>query len=137
MMTNYGLGAMMNYGHIRLYSGPQPASPDFVPTGTYLGYISTDGDEPVPGSPTGGLLLGYLGDGELREDSTWVLKGVANGTIGWWRFVWNAEDDDSASTFYPRIDGAAGESLKLSSYVVEPTTVREISEFRLWLPTGA
>lgn len=137
MVTNYGLGVMMQYGHIRVYSGPQPPSADYPPTGTLLGIVSTDGVTPLPGVFAGGLAFaGGLDAGSLVMSGNWVLKGVAEGVPGWWRFVWNDTDNDSFSTYYPRIDGAEGDSFSLGAASISVATNTPISSFLLVLPAN-
>lgn len=136
MVTQYGLQAMMNYGRIYVYSGEQPESADKAPTGTLLGYVSQNGDPPVPGTITGGLIMVQSFDaGALEKHGTWRLKGVANGTVGWWRMVWNAADPLTDSDYHPRIDGAHGDSFVLPSNDIGPATDMEIGSFYLLLPS--
>lgn len=136
MVTQYGLQAMMNYGRIYVYSGTQPDSADKAPTGTLLGYVSQNGDAPVPGTATGGLIMAQSFDaGALEKHGTWRLKGIANGTAGWWRMVWNSADPLTDSDYYPRIDGAYGDSFLLPSSVIGPATDMEIGSFYLLLPS--
>jgi len=136
MIGNYGLGLMMQYGHIRIFSGMQPATADFAQAGTLLARVTQDGIAPVPGVEAGGLqfTMGYE-PGEIMHDGDWVMTGIASGTPGWWRFVWNGEDDGGDSLFLPRIDGAVGESLRgapssVASGATYPVTMG------LWMPAG-
>lgn len=131
MLSDYGFTAMMNYGVIHIYSGEQPLSASNAPIGTHLGIISTDGDVFTPGDVSAGLLLELAESGGLLNASTWVLKGVADGTAGWWRFKWNSVDDDSNSLYYPRMDGTVGDSLILASTNIQTSTNVEIDSFYL------
>jgi hypothetical protein len=127
----YGITAMMQYGHIRVFSGTQPTTANDAPTGTLLGTITNNGAPFVPGSATGGLRLDQDSSGRLTAGGTWTLTGVDTGTAGWWRWTWNAPDDDSVSLYYPRIDGDVGTSLVLANTSITPSTDEPISSFFL------
>jgi hypothetical protein len=135
MMDYYGLQAMMRYGHIRVYTGSQPATADSAATGTLLGIVSQDGLTPIPNELAGGLQFqaGYLA-GSLTKSGDWVLTGVATGTPGWWRFQWNGADDGSESTTLPRIDGAVDESLFLGTDTITIYTGVPIQSFNMVFP---
>lgn len=132
MLGNFGLRAMMNYGYIAVHSGVQPDSPDQVPTGTRLGRITTNGDPFVVGSLTGGALQVSQGEfGVLAREGVWTLRGEDTGTAGWWRWHWNAFDDDTQSFYYPRMDGAVGESLFLEDSDITAATSLDIESFNV------
>lgn len=135
IVTNYGLGLLMQYGRIHVYTGSQPLSADFAPTGTLLATVSQDGITPISDQLPGGLeLSGGAQAGQLVKVGTWVIRGSVAGTPGWWRFVWNSEDDASDSTFLPRIDGMVGESLVLGFPMISAFTSAEVAAFSLVLP---
>ena len=131
LLSDYGLTAMMNYGVIEVYSGTQPESASFAPTGTLLGYVTNNGDAFQPNTTVGGLKLQLSGTGSLTFDGVWRLKGVDSGEAGWWRWKWNAVDDDGDSTFYPRMDGAVNESLVLADPTITPATDVVITDFNV------
>lgn len=131
MLSDYGLKAMMNYGVIEVYSGTQPVSASLIPTGTLLAYITNNGDSFVPNTTTGGLQVDLDAGGGLGHVGEWRMKGVATGEAGWWRWKWNAPDDDSDSAYYPRMDGAVGESLILQVTSITPTTNVVINDFNV------
>ncbi|MDH5857805.1 hypothetical protein [Lampropedia aestuarii] len=134
MVSNYGLGSMLNFGHIRIYSGTQPDSADLPPTGVLLAVVSAGGIDPVPGTQTGGLEVDVGSEyGQLVNVGNWVLKGKANGVPGWWRFVWSAPDNDSESQYYPRLDGAVGESLILGVDAITIGMELPVNRFNLVL----
>lgn len=136
IITNYGLGMLMQLGRIYLYDGPQPEYADAAPTSVKLAVVCQDGIIPAANVDAGGLQLrGGPDAGTLINDGTWVLKGLATGTPLWWRFVWNGEDNEAASSYYPRIDGQVGESLVLSAATVGPATAVPISSFFLVFPS--
>lgn len=135
MVWSYGINTMMDYGHIRIYGGAeQPISADNPPTGDLLGFVSTDGLTPIPGEDAGGLRMSLVAPGTLGKSGDWVLKGTATGTVMWWRFVWNLLDPGEISDYYPRIDGAVGESLFLTTDQITPSTGIPIAGFTLLLP---
>lgn len=130
VLSEFGLTAMMSYGTIEVYTGEQPLTASSAPTGTYLGAITEDGLTFTPGSLTGGLRVEFsAAGGGLQKVGTWRFRGVTNGAPGWWRWKWNAADDDSTSLFLPRMDGAVGESLVLGVSQVDATTNIEIADF--------
>jgi len=129
LLGDYGLAAMMDYGVIEIRSGTQPDTASLAPTGTVLGYVTQNGLSFAPGTVTGGLRVGLAPDNSLGLVGEWRLKGVATGDVGWWRWKWNSFDDDSDSFYYPRMDGAYGESLILAVGTITPATNVVITEF--------
>ncbi|MDF1819916.1 MAG: hypothetical protein P1U54_14880, partial [Immundisolibacteraceae bacterium] len=127
----YGITAMMQYGFIEVYSGTQPTDANAEPTGTLLGRITNNGVPHVTGTSTGGLTLTQDTNGRLTSLGAWRLTGIASGTAGWWRWKWNAPDDDSLSLYYPRIDGDVGTALVLANTAITAATDEEISSFIL------
>lgn len=132
VVTNYGLGAMLFGGHLQIYSGEQPASADMAPSGTLLALVTQDGKP----TTAGGLKLTYGPKvGELINDGAWVLKGVASGAPGWWRFVGAHPDDGTQSAYFARLDGAVGDSVQDMPALIADTTVLPIGGFLLSLPS--
>lgn len=131
MMSGYGLRAMMGYGAMRVYTGAQPETADFAPTGTLLGHITQDGLAHIPGSTQGGLLLSSTFPRSVLKDGVWQLKGVTSGVPGWFRWVWNGTDNDTFSTFFPRVDGTVGADLILSVSTITAATDLPLDDFRL------
>jgi len=128
----HGITALLGYGFIEVYSGEQPATANDAATGTLLGYISESGNGYQPGSTAAGLRLQLNSAGQLEAAGTWMLTGVATGTAGWWRWRWNRSDDaGQQSLYFPRIDGAVGESLILASTAISPATNEQITTFVL------
>jgi len=132
MLWDAGLRLMMWRGKIDVYSGPQPESADFAPTGTLLGSITENGDPFVVGAETGGLRLDGVGMTHLVHVGDWQFNGDDSGTPGWWRYVWNLNDPGTDSNYYPRIDGTVGESLFNMPGVVNSATVVSGIEFNLF-----
>ncbi len=133
MLTDYGLMAMMNYGHIKLFTGSQPATANAGEQGTLLGYVTKDGSQPVELETGNGLVLA-LEDYKVVKDGSWTLKAIAGGSIGWWRFCWNGRDTGEYSEFAPRIDGNASDSLLIDDYTVRQGDSIEINGFTLIFP---
>lgn len=129
LLSDYGLKAMMDYGFISIYSGEQPETASMPATGTLLGRVTQDGDTFVVNTTTGGLQTELSDQGGLVKSGTWKLTGMATGQAGWWRWQWNALDTGAFSPYYPRMDGAVGESLILGTTSITPSTLVTITEF--------
>lgn len=129
LLSDYGLRAMMDYGVIEIYTGVQPVSASLAPTGTLIGRVTNNGVAFVAGTPSGGLRVDLGVNGGLVKVGAWRLKGVATGDIGWWRWKWNSPDPGTDSQYYPRMDGAFGESLELSVGTLTPASNLLIEEF--------
>lgn len=91
------------------YTGAQPASGDAAETGTLLGYLTVDGGEFTPGSPTNGLNWEDAVDGVLAKKSGDIFQctPVVSGTAGYLRLYDNAKVT-GASTSAVRVDLACG-----------------------------
>lgn len=97
-------------GVIKLYTGAQPASPDSPATGTLIGTVTLAAGAFTPGTATNGLnfatpVLNVMGKESAEE---WKFIAVADGTIGYGRFVGNATDSNGTSTALPRLDFSVG-----------------------------
>lgn len=127
VISNWGLGAAMSGGHIQIYTGTQPASADQPPTGTLLARITQDG---VPAPGAGGLKM-QLGTnaGDLANLGAWVMRGLADGAPGWWRFVAEPADAGQITTELCRIDGAVGESVQGMPSLITPATNLPLAGF--------
>lgn len=135
MATDYGLGAMMQRGCIKIFTGPPPLNSDKAEQGTLLGQITQDGLPFTAGNATGGLQL-KAGPtyGACQNDGNWVLTVAASGLAGWWRFVWNSQDNGSANEFTPRIDGRMGEGLWLPNKNLVSGDTLLITSFSFFIP---
>jgi hypothetical protein len=127
----YGLSAMMDYGVIEIYSGTQPVSASNQPTGTLLAKVTNNGDTFTPNTITGALHIVQADGGGLTKSGVWRMIGITTGVAGWWRWKWNQPDDDSNSLYYPRMDGAVGESLTLENVNITAVTDVEIVGFHV------
>ena len=133
MLGSYGMRAMMNYGWIAVYDGTQPVSPDIAPSeSTLLARVTTGGDPFIVNDfGSGALVIDQTESGVITKSGTWTLAGEATGTATWWRWYWNAFDNTEFSMFYPRMDGAIGESLVLTDANITPSTSVEIEAFNV------
>jgi len=129
ILSDYGLSAMMNYGTIRVFQGVQPVSASLAPTGLLLANITKNGVPFLVNTLTGALEVALADTGGLTKVGEWRMKGVATGDPGWWRWTWNAPDDDTDSEYYPRMDGLVGESLILTNNAITAATNVVISQF--------
>lgn len=141
LAAEFGLGAMMNGGVMRVYGGTMPDSPDRAPGTSLLGMITTEGKIFYHSSDPNdaGLLLQLVSPGTLLNYGDWRLTGSGTGNATWFRWHWAWEDDLGESEYYPRIDGDVGlhdslAALRLSSVSVTPTTNRLLEQFLLMLP---
>lgn len=127
---------------IEIYSGEQPANADSGVTGTLLARVTKDGAAWSEGSASGGLRFTRSGRYAYKDPAhTWILKGIATGTAGWWRLRGNAPDAGVANVTLPRIDGAVradgsdtpGE-LTLSGLDITPATNTAINHWWYAIP---
>lgn len=93
---------------LRGYTGSQPATADTaVGTATLLYEITNNGGTFAHGAAANGLnfekssgaVIAFPGSTEVGKGT-----GLANGTLGWFRFCGNPTDSGLASTTLPRID---------------------------------
>jgi len=135
MATDYGLGAMMQLGCIKIFTGLPPLDADSSEQGTLLGTITQDGLPFIPGQTQGGLKL-KAGPmvGACQNDGNWSLNVTQTGTAGWWRFVWNSPDSGASNEFTPRIDGRIGEGLWLPNKNLVTGGSLLISSFSFLIP---
>lgn len=139
MAVNYGLGAMMNSGIIRVYGGLRPETPDEAPGSLELGRITTGGKVffPVSDPNNAGLLLSFVSPGALINLGSWRLKGLAAGTAVWWRWNWHNADTNGYSTTLPRVDGLVGTDLVLANAEILSSTDVAIEQFMFVLGVGS
>lgn len=108
----YGFSALMNGGIIRLFDGQIPASADLaVPSGAKeLARITTEGKTfyPVSDENDAGLEFSVSAPGNIISVGQWVLKGIALGTVTWFRWNWSGVDTNGYSVVNPRLDGTVG-----------------------------
>jgi hypothetical protein len=134
-----GFRGVFTNGVIRFYSGAQPASADAATTGTLLGSVTIAGGAFVHGTATNGLNFGapVLKVVSKAAAEDWKFKGIAAGTIGYFRFQGNATDDNLASTTLPRVDGSVGITsgdLRLSTVTAAVDSIITIDAFSVTGP---
>ena len=115
VVTNTGLGSMLNGGRIYIYAGAQPESADLAAPLPPLAIVTQDGD---PRMEEGGLLLAQ-GDvaGTLTHAGVWIVSGLSAGTAAWWRFVGDPLDAGTyESPNAVRLDGAMGEGFSAQGF---------------------
>ena len=131
MLDSTGLRAAMANGVIRIYSGAQPATADSPVQGTLLVTITKDGGAFAHGSATNGLNFDAAAAAAISKAAAeaWQGLGLANGTMGWFRFSANPSDGGGSSPTLARIDGSCakvGGDLEVSSTAVvtgQPNTI--------------
>lgn len=136
MMGSYGLGLMMNYGVIKVFSGPQPDTADAAEQGTLLARVTQNGLPFSYADQTAGLQL-QLGQvaGSVRNLGDWVLTPEADGTPGWWRWCWANPDAGTAYELAARIDGLVGEGLYLQDATLAASDPpHTLGAFAIYLP---
>lgn len=129
MLGSTSFDVLMRDGEIVIYSGPQPASADSLPTGTRLARIARDG-------LSGGLRLVLEGNNAIKTpDHVWTLVGEANGTAGWFR--WHSSDPEDNIC----IDGAIGLTsqegdyqLFMNSLTITPATSINVDNWWFTVP---
>ena len=137
VITNYGLGRSLQLGHIRFYTGNQPASADAAATGALVGVVTASG-LPVPTGQDSNAGLRFAlgrGAGTLTSLGDWVVRVMAPTPPGWWRFVGRDPDDGMASTQLPRLDGLVdGDGLAIDLAGWASGALIPVSGFLMTLP---
>lgn len=139
MCGTSGFAGAMNGGVIQVRSGPQAVTADAAAVGQLLGIVTLHGGDWTAGDPTNGLVVDAPAGGGVAKPSgaIWQFKGLAEGTIGSWRYVGNAPDDGLASQVLPRMDGAAavgGGDAKFSSLSVKVGQIITLDVFSFFIP---
>lgn len=136
---NYGLGAMMNGGIIRVYDGTYPESTDEPPNSVEVARITTEGRVFIPETDPNqaGLILIGVSPGGVTNAGGWVLRGIATGTAVWWRWCWRKTDHGETSLSLPRIDGLIGDGLMLGTTAIYPSMTVMIDHFLFVIGDGA
>lgn len=131
MLDSTGMRAALANGVIRIYSGAQPVNADAAVTGTLLVTITKNSGSFTHGTATNGINFDAPVSAVLSKAAAevWSGVGVANGTMGWFRFSGNPLDDGSSSASLARIDGSiakVGGDMEVNSTTVviaQPNTV--------------
>ena len=138
VITNYGMGRTLQFGHIRLYAGPQPASADSAATGTLVGVVTTGGLPAQTGeSPASGLRFSLgRNAGELASYGAWTVRAMNAEKPGWWRFVGRVADDGAASATLARLDGlVVGDGLVIDLAAWADGATIPVTGFLMTLPS--
>jgi hypothetical protein len=134
-----GLKTLLDGGVIDIFTGSQPASADYVETGTKLVRISsTSGTRLFAGSdPHDGLRFGTAVAGVLgRTVPAWTGSVIVAGVAGWFRFYGTTGTSGTSATTW-RFDGGVGVSgadLNLSHTDLVVDSVLTLSTFNITQP---
>jgi len=128
-----GLKAILDGGFMDIFTGSQPASADYVETGTKLIRISSTSGVGV----NDGLRFGTAAAGVLpRTTPAWTGAVSVAGVAGWFRLYGTGGTSGTSATA-DRIDGAVGVSgadLNLSHTNLVVDSVLTISTFNITQP---
>lgn len=129
-----GLKTLLDGGVIDIYTGSQPASADYVETGTKLVRISsTSGTTNVDGLRFGTAATGVL----PRTTPAWSGSVLVAGVAGWFRFYGTTGTSGTSATTW-RFDGGVGVSgadLNLSHTDLVADSVLTITTFNITQPS--
>jgi len=130
---------LMDGGVIYLYGGAMPETPDNPPGTTLLAHVTTDGAAFTPGYDIipAGLRISWIHPGAIIMNGNWMITGVANGTVTWFRWCWRAEDTEEESQYFPRLDGSINDVLRMSNPIMTSSRTTSVENFILQLPMGA
>jgi hypothetical protein len=126
-------------GVIYIYNGGQPASADAAETGTLAVVITLASGAFVPGAAANGLEWDAPAAGVISKAAaeTWSGVGLADTSMGWFRFYDNARVQ-GASAVSVRFDGTvatSGSQIVLSSTTVRTGVTVTLDTFTFTLPT--
>jgi hypothetical protein len=132
--TNLGLRAALAAGFLYLYSGSQPATADLQAQLARCSARSRSTDD-----GTTGLTFDAASGGVLSKAAAeaWKFHGLADGTVGWFRFSDSADTPTASSATAKRVDGlvgTAGADANMSNTAVLTGAVSTIDSFSLTLP---
>jgi hypothetical protein len=134
------LSTAMTDGVIAVYDGVQPSSADAVPNGTFIGYVTKDGNAWTDGDTVDGLEFEAAAAGVLAKSTsqTWRLTAdvglSGTATARWARFIQNTGEDGSSSTTLKRIDFAVGITtgeLRLTSVDFSAGQTADVTSFTI------
>jgi hypothetical protein len=131
-----GLKTLLDGGCLDIFTGSQPASADYVETGTKLVRISSTSGT-IFAACTNGLRFGTAAAGVLPLTApAWTGPVTVAGVAGWFRFYGTTGTSGTSATTW-RIDGAVGISgadLNLSHTNLVVDSVITISSFNITQP---
>lgn len=130
-----GLKAILDGGVMDIFTGSQPASANYVETGTKLIRISSTSGS----AATDGLRFGTAAAGiQPLTVPAWTGVVTVAGVAGWFRFYGTAGTSGTSATA-DRMDGAVGVSgadLNLSHTSLVVDSVLTISSFNITQPAA-
>jgi hypothetical protein len=128
-----GLKSILNGGVLDIFTGSQPASADYVETGTKLVRISSTSGTTV----NDGLRFGTASEGIIPlTNPAWTGSVSVAGVAGWFRFYGTTGTSGTSATTW-RFDGAVGVSgadLNLSHTNLALSSVLTITGFNITQP---
>lgn len=143
LLGTAGLKEALANGQIRIFSGPQPASPEEAETGQLLCVVTLASGAMVSGVTTNGINLDTPTGGAIGKPtaSVWSGKNLATGTAGWFRWYPNDFDNHQGAATAGnkiRLDGnvaaGSGGQLNLSSVSLKVDITTTIDNVNLYLP---
>jgi hypothetical protein len=142
LATQLGLAPMFGYGHIQIFAGPMPATPDVEAGAAPIAYVSRGGLVPTAANATLAGLLFSSGPtvGSIIDTGDWTMTITGTGRAGWWRLVTAYELTAPSGYPLPRIDGTITEAFDgLNTLDFVPTGAAPVRLFALSIPfqTGA
>lgn len=131
VITNYGLGMLLNGGIVRLYSGFQRNSADLGAASPEIGQIN-------PNTGTDGLqVMAGAAAGTLTNADAWDVVGSGTGTPAWWRWTLDGDDGTATDPGYIRLDGAIADCFPVGTFPpLTPGYTRPVASFLLYLPSN-
>jgi len=134
---------LMAGGIMKLFTGVQPASADSVETGILLAEITLSGGNftaGADGASTNGLRFDDPVAGVLSKAAAeaWQGVGLADGSVGWFRF-YASEEETGASATADRFDGSVGASgaqLIMTNTTIASLAPVVVSTFKVTLPSS-
>ena len=137
VVSNFGIGALLSSGYIRVYTGVQPETADMAATGQRIGFITRESYnyEPPHANAAGCLQMMLSASvGAICNAYPWELRGRITGVPGWWRFCSTPEDPDDYSTARCRVDGSIEDGFSLFPPSLEAGWRYPLEGFLLTLP---
>ena len=136
MLQDTSFKAALDGGHLRIFSGPVPATADDPETGELLMELTVGGDGGT------GLSFGIAAAGAISKSDAevWMTSSInETGTISHFRFVSSSDTGELSST-EPRVQGSAGlvgTDMTLTNLSVTAGLPWTLNFFTVGLPTRA
>jgi hypothetical protein len=132
LASTSGLKDLFNGGHIKLYTGSQPASADYTESGSLVVTITSS-------SGTAGLDFGTASAGSLPKGSgVWSGVVAAAGIVGWGR-LYGTGGTTGTSSSEVRADfnvGVSGSDLEIANSSLSLSATQTIDTFTLTVPAS-